>query len=192
MAVKAVIFDCFGVLVTSARKALKNDYPQYIDEIDNLDHQADYGLISRDEYNEALSRVIGLPNGRIETKYWGGSIRLQGAFDWVKLLKQDGYKIGLLSNVGLGFFNSYFSDEERNELFDAVILSSETGIAKPDRAIYEMMADALGVRTDECVMIDDTPLNVEAAQNVGMQGIWFITIQQAQNELSKILGDNNA
>jgi epoxide hydrolase-like predicted phosphatase len=193
MAIKAIIFDCFGVLVTPGSKALANDYPQFADEISNLDHQADYGLISRREYTQALTALVGLSDGQIETKYWkDSSVRLQSSIEWVKQLRQSGYKVGLLSNIGLGFFNSYFSNSERDELFDGVILSSEEGIAKPDVAIYEMMADKLGVKVDECIMVDDTSLNVEAAKNVGMQGVWFINTRQAKEEVNKILEPEGA
>lgn len=171
---------------------MKNDYPQFSIEIEDLDHQADYGLISRDEYNEALSKVIGLPNGQIETRYWGGSTKVQSAFDWMRQLRQAGYKIGLLSNVGRGFFSSYFTDTERTELFDEVILSSDVGVAKPDIVAYQMIADKLGVKPSECVMVDDTVLNIEAARNAGMTGVWFISVDQAKSELNELLGGQDA
>jgi len=125
MVIKAIIFDCFGVLVTSARVVLKKDYPQYKNQIDDLNHQADYGLISRQQ-------------------------------------------------------------------FDEVILSSDVDLAKPEIAIFELMADRLGVEPNECIMIDDTALNVEAAKNAGMQGIWFVSTDTAQNEFDIILGSNYA
>jgi len=193
MAIKAIIFDCFGVLVTPGSKALANDYPKFAGEISNLDHQADYGLISRKEYTQALTNLVGLSDGQIEDRYWkDSSVRVQSSFNWAKQLRQAGYKVGLLSNIGQGFFNGYFSDRERQELFDAVILSSEVGIAKPDVAIYEIMADKLGVKPDECVMVDDTQLNVEAAKNAGMRGVWFINTSQAKEEVNKILESKGA
>ena len=111
----------------------------------------------------------------------------------MKLLKDSGqYKIGMLSNVGRGFFESYFTDSEKNKLFDAVVLSSEVGIAKPEVAAYQMIADKLGVKLDECVMIDDTYLNIDAAKAAGMQGVWFISTQQSINDLNTILQAENA
>jgi HAD superfamily hydrolase (TIGR01549 family) len=193
MAIKAIIFDCFGVLVTSARVALKNDYPKFIQQIDDLDHQADYGLITRQQFNQALATFIGMSPEKIEEKYWGSSVRVTSAFSWMKSLKDSGkYKIGMLSNVGRGFFESYFTDDEKNKLFDAVVLSSEVGVAKPEVAAYQTIADKLGVKLSQCVMIDDTYSNIDAAHGAGMPGVWFISVDQAREELDKILKDENA
>jgi FMN phosphatase YigB (HAD superfamily) len=193
MAIKAIIFDCFGVLVTSARVALKNDYPRVRKQIDDLDHQADYGLISRQQLNVGLAALIGMTPDQIEAKYWGSSIRVESANSWLKLLKNSGqYKIGMLSNVGRGFFNSYFTPAEQAELFDAVVLSSDVDMAKPEIGIFQLTADKLGVKMSECVMIDDTYSNIDAVMGAGMQGVWFISTQQAIEDTNKILEAENA
>lgn len=193
MAIKAIIFDCFGVLVTSARVALKNDYPKFKSQIDDLDHQTDYGLISRQQFNAALSGLIGLSVNQIESRYWGSSVKVESAINWLRELKKTGkYKIGILSNVGHGFFNSYFDLAEQKELFDEVVLSSDVDMAKPEFEIFELTAMRLGVKPSECVMVDDIYLNIDAAKNAGMQGIWFISIDQAIDDLNKILESENA
>lgn len=193
MAIKAIVFDCFGVLVTSARVALKNDYPKYIRQIDNLCHQYDYGVISRQQFDDELARLFMITSKQVESRYWAKMIRYEKVVEWVRRLKTSGkYKIGMLSNVGPNFMNDFFDPMERNELFDEVILSSEVGIAKPNAAAYQMIADKLGVKLSECVMIDDTYLNIDAAKSIGMHGIWFISVDQARDELDKILEVENA
>ena len=193
MAIKAIIFDCFGVLVTSARVALKNDYPHLKKQIDNLDHQADYGLISRQQLNAGLAALIGITPDQIESKYWGGSVKVASSLSWLKLLKSSGqYKIGMLSNVGRGFFDNYFTPAEQPELFNAVVLSCDVDMAKPEIGIYQLTADRLGVKLSECVMIDDNYLNIDAAKAAGMQGVWFISTQQAVDDLNTILEAENA
>ncbi len=193
MAIKAIIFDCFGVLVTSARIALKNDFPKYKSQIDDLDHQAVYGLISRKEFNNELSNLIGISVGQIESRYWGGSVKVASVIDWLIELKQSSkYKIGMLSNVGRGFFDSYFTEIEQKELFDEMVLSSDVGMAKPEAMIFELIASRLGVKSSECVLIDDTYLNIDAAKNTGMYGVWFISVGQAKIELDEILEVENA
>ncbi len=193
MVIKAIIFDCFGVLVTSARVVLKKDYPQYKNQIDDLNHQADYGLISRHQFDEQLSNLIGITPDQVESNYWQKSVRDDDTINWLRQLKKSGtYKIGMLSNVGRGFMDSFFTPLEQREMFDEVILSSDVDLAKPEIAIFELMADRLGVEPNECIMIDDTALNVEAAKNAGMQGIWFVSTDTAQNEFDIILGSNYA
>ena len=59
-----------------------------------------------------------------------------------------------------------------DELFDVVIDSSEVGMRKPSRAIYELTLERLGgVAPDEAVFLDDVASNVEGAQAAGLHGI---------------------
>ena len=193
MVTKAIIFDCFGVLVTSARNALLNDYPEFKTQISDLGHQSDYGLISRRQFNQSLSEVIGIKPTEIDSRYWGASVIDKSAISWVRELKSSGkYKIGMLSNVGSGFFNKFFSEFEQHELFDEVILSSEVGMAKPEVMIFELTAQRLGVKPSECIMIDDTKINLDASESAGMRAIWFISTDQAKYELNRLLDADHA
>jgi len=193
MVVKAIIFDCFGVLVASARNALKNDYPKLKTQIDDLGHQSDYGLISRQQFNNSLAELFGMTSEEVDTRYWSSSIKDEAAINWVRDLKSSGnYKIGMLSNVGFGFFDKFFDSTNQKDLFDEVVLSSDVGMAKPEVMIFELIADRLGVKPCECIMIDDTALNVVAAINSGMQGIIFISTDQAKAEVNRLLETDRA
>lgn len=194
MAIKAIIFDCFGVLVApSIVGVLKNDYPQFRQQIDDLNHQADYGLISRRQFDKALSELIGITQTEVESRYWHTGVVDRNTLNWLIGLKKSGqYKIGMLSNVSHSFFDNYFNASDQKELFDEVVLSSDVGMAKPDFMIFELIARRLGVEPDECVMIDDAYINIDAATNLNMQGIWFISLDQARTDLDKLLEENNA
>lgn len=58
-----------------------------------------------------------------------------------------------------------------DRLFDAIILSAEIGIRKPDPGIYLAAADSLGKSPEQCVFVDDRLSNVVGASQVGMAGI---------------------
>lgn len=194
MVIKAIVFDCFGVLATSGRKALNQKFPQFRNEIEDIFHQADYGLLStHQKMSQMLMDLLGVSAKEVESYFWGVSFRDEAVINWVKGLKSLGqYKIGLLSNVGVETFEKFFDADEQKELFDKVVLSYDVGVAKPDVAIFQITAEKLGVKPSECVMIDDTPLNIEAAINAGMQGIQFITLGQSRDELNKLIEDNRA
>jgi FMN phosphatase YigB (HAD superfamily) len=51
-----------------------------------------------------------------------------------------------------------------------------------------LTAARLGLRTDECIMIDDIPRNIEGAQATGMQGIVCSSVREVQRELERLLG----
>lgn len=57
------------------------------------------------------------------------------------------------------------------ELFDCVIESSKVGLRKPDPRIYAMMCEALGVKPQACVYLDDLGVNLKPARAMGMTTI---------------------
>lgn len=194
MIIKAVVFDCFGVLATSTKNALINKYPEFSEQIDDIFHQADYGFLStHQKLTNLLMELLNLSSREVESYFWDVCVRDEAVISWLKGLKSLGkYKIGVLSNVGPQHFEKLFSIAEQQELFDKVILSYNVGMAKPDVAIFELTAQELGVQPNECVMIDDTSLNIEAAINAGMQGIQFISLGQSRDELNNLLETNRA
>lgn len=194
MAIEAIIFDCFGVLLdTSGLKALLKDYPQFEAEISGLAHQSDCGNISLHEFNDSIAKLIGLSPQEVVSRYLDINSRNEHAIRWIKELKMMGkYKLGMLSNVGQGWLDNLLPQNERMELFDAVILSSDVGLTKPDPKIFELMAERLGVKPHVCIMIDDTPINIDGASVAAMQGIVFSSINQAQVELNRLLEISNA
>ncbi len=193
MAIKAIIFDCFGVLVISGRGALLRDFPHLVGELEDLRMRSDYGFLSREEYNRATADLTGIPVSEVESRYWKKGVRNESAISWVAQLKDEGlYKIGLLSNIGPQWIADFLPQGERQRLFDDEVLSSTVGIVKPDREIFQLAAERLGVDTSECVMIDDLLENIDGATSVGMQGIVFGTTTQTQAELKRLLGQTNA
>jgi putative hydrolase of the HAD superfamily len=194
MAIKAIIFDCFGVLLDSPGYVeLQKDYPQFEEQIDDLDRQSDYGMISFRKYDNSVSELTGLPPKEVESRYLHYDVRNESAIAWVRQLKrQNKYKIGLLSNIGRGFLDDFLPETERSILFDAVVLSRDIGMVKPDPRIFEFMADKLNVSPFECIVIDDMPSNIDGAEHADMQGILYKSIHQAQAELKQLLKSTHA
>jgi 2-haloacid dehalogenase len=100
-------------------------------------------------------------------------------------LRSSGYRTAALSNVdpedimparALGAYNG----------FDPVVLSGEEGVGKPDPRIYEMVAQRMGMKNDECVFIDDNEEFVQAAAGLGFYGIVFKGAAKLIEELMKI------
>jgi len=55
--------------------------------------------------------------------------------------------------------------------FDGVVVSGDERLLKPDPAIYRLLLDRYGLKAEDCVFIDDSSANVEAARVIGMQAI---------------------
>ena len=72
--------------------------------------------------------------------------------------------------------------------FDHVIESSKAGVRKPDPRIYAMMVDALAVRADRCIYLDDLGINCKPAAAMGMAAIKVTGEDQALTDLGALLG----
>ena len=59
-------------------------------------------------------------------------------------------------------------------LLDAVIISEEAGVTKPDPRIFRMALDQLGCQAGETVMIGDAwGTDIEGARAAGIRPVWF-------------------
>lgn len=91
-----------------------------------------------------------------------------------------GLRTALVSNAdGL-------ADPGLGGLFDAVVLSGAVGVAKPDPAVFRLTAHRLGLRPDECVMVDDLHRNVEGAVAAGMVGVHHRDVESTRTELTAL------
>ena len=81
-------------------------------------------------------------------------------------LRALGLRVGLLSNS----WGNHYPDDLA-ETFDAIVISGEVGLRKPDPAIYRLVLDKLDVQPARAAFVDDAPVNIEAADALGMHGI---------------------
>jgi putative hydrolase of the HAD superfamily len=113
-------------------------------------------------------------------------------------LKSDGYILGCITNnvpsgKGAGMAGTAQKATEISKImarFDHVIESSKVGIRKPDLRIYQMMCDALAVRPEACVYLDDLGINCKPAAVLGMHAIKVISEGQALADLEIALTAN--
>lgn len=68
-------------------------------------------------------------------------------------------------------------------LFDGIVVSGEEWLVKPDPAIFRLLLDRYGLEAADCVFIDDSAANVEAASRVGMVAHHFTGADRLRGEL---------
>ncbi|MCM1188085.1 MAG: HAD family phosphatase [bacterium] len=105
------------------------------------------------------------------------------AIPWIRELKEKGYGVYYLSNFSHKAHRECTAALAFIPYTDGGILSYQEKIIKPDRAIYELLLSRYGLKAQECVFLDDTLKNVEAAKACGFYGIWFKSREQAEEEL---------
>jgi putative hydrolase of the HAD superfamily len=190
--IRALIFDCFGVLYEDDIQTLYDLMgPEQLEDAHELVRKVDIGSISVAEFIDGIAALSQCSSEEIREIINIPHDRNADLFDYIKELKGT-YKIGLLSNVNTEAIDRIFPKIEREELFDAIALSSEVGLLKPDAEIYALVAKQLNLPTDACVYVDDIAANVDGARRVGMKGIVFIDNNQLKADLASILETSHA
>jgi putative hydrolase of the HAD superfamily len=143
-------------------------------------HRLETGEIGLDEYMagvvERAPEVLGRPIDLDAYRQFTRDMPL--GIHWpvvhrIRRLRSDGLKVALLTNNVKEFGSAWRATLPVDELFDVVIDSSEVGLRKPDRRIYLLTCERLGVDPSSAVFIDDNRDNVEAARAVGMEAVHF-------------------
>ena len=68
-----------------------------------------------------------------------------------------------------------------------LMLSYELGAVKPEKEAYDKALKKFNLKPEECIFIDDRPINIQTALEIGMQGIVHRSPEETTNELAKIL-----
>ncbi|HEX2051002.1 MAG TPA: HAD family phosphatase [Actinomycetota bacterium] len=103
----------------------------------------------------------------------------------VRAARAAGLRTALLSN---SWGAELYPRDGFGRLFDVVVISGEVGMRKPERAIFLLAAERLGVEPAACVFVDDTPEHLRGAQDVGMTTVLHRTPAQTIAELEALLG----
>jgi len=88
----------------------------------------------------------------------------------------------LLSN---SWGDQYFRSGWDN-MFDAVVISGEVGMRKPDAEIFHFTLSQLGLAAEECVFVDDHAANVTAAEQLGFVGVVHRDYERTAAELTQL------
>lgn len=107
---------------------------------------------------------------------------------FMRSLKERGFKIGILTNMPTDFvprFKKYYSDFI--ELADAMVVSGEEKMFKPQRRIYRLMTERLQVAPSEICFFDDVEANCESARSCGWKAIRFSNVAQIIQEFEDLV-----
>lgn len=189
--IRAIIFDCFGVLTTDGWLPFKKKQfgaeGALFEAATDINKQADSGLISFEDFLGQIGEMAGVPKEEVRQAV-NNNVPNDELFDYARELKQS-YKIGLLSNAPENWLPELFTPEQL-ALIDETALSYETGHVKPSPEAYAIIAERLGVRLEECIFVDDQERFATGAREVGMKAVWFQDTDQCKAELKQLLTDS--
>ena len=204
---KAVVFDVGGVLIDlhseDAKRELTGNYglsPHTFSRLTrscfesyprSITELAMIGEVGTSEYLEAfltecrVKDLEGLKRNRLSVM---GRERTD-VFAIVKQLKQAGLVCCVLSNTIALHWEKLCSSRDYSSfgLFDRLFASYLIGCAKPEPASFSFVANALKLRGAECLLIDDTLLNVHGAKAAGWRAMLFSDTAQLQHDINTLL-----
>jgi epoxide hydrolase-like predicted phosphatase len=195
----AVVFDFGGVLTTSVWDSFaafcraENLDPDTIKNLFRTDPQAlkdlrglETGELSETDFEATFGKRLGLsnPDGLIDSMF-EGMRPVPSMVDAVREIRASELLTGLLSN---SWSTAHYDRKLLTELFDAVVISAEVGLHKPEPEIYLLAAERLDVDPKECIFVDDLKENCDGAERVGMTPLRHRDPSQTIAKLGELTG----
>jgi epoxide hydrolase-like predicted phosphatase len=205
---KAVIFDLGGVLIdlhsNEARRELIEKYGIRSHSYDRLARSsfasnpksitelAMIGKADTSDYLRTFLQECGIKDAeaiRANRLSVLGRERTN-VFEIAKQLKQAGLMCCIFTNTIALHWEKLSSRREYPSLwdFDHVFASHLIACAKPEKTAFSFIANALKIRMSECLLIDDSPLNVDGAKAVGWRALLFSDAAKLQQDISSLVG----
>lgn len=199
---RGLIVDFGGVLTTNVFQSFKQ-----FAEAEGLDRDAikrafkedrealallrrlEKGELPAEEFEPLFAERIGVRGDRVDglvERLFAGvgpEDRMLGA---VKAARDSGIRTGLISN-SWGGSGIHYEGTPLDELFDAVVISGDVGMHKPEPEIFELGAERIGVDPRDCVFVDDLRENCAGAEAVGMTAILHRGPDSTLPELERLL-----
>jgi epoxide hydrolase-like predicted phosphatase len=199
MTIKAIIFDLGGVLLRTAdyspREQLaarlgisRHELEKFIFGGESGD-RAQKGEISIQQHWENLRNQLGYSEVEFKAlldKFFAQDELDNSLLDYLRKLHKN-YKTALLSNAFDDLRQVIAEQWHFEDAFDAMIISGEVGMAKPDPRIFHLTLDELGVQAAQAIFVDDFQRNVDAAKTVGLNAIQFQSAEQVRCEIDQLL-----
>jgi epoxide hydrolase-like predicted phosphatase len=196
---RALLLDFGGVLTTSvwdsfaafcgekgldddAVKRLFRDDPEALADL----HELETGRMKEAEFERRFASRLGLTEAdRLIDSMFAGMRPEPSMVAATRRVRAAGVRTGLISN---SWSTTHYDRDLLGELFDAVVISAEVGLRKPEPEIYLLTAERAGVGAGACVFVDDLRDNCAGAEAVGMPAILHRSPAETIARLEQLLG----
>jgi epoxide hydrolase-like predicted phosphatase len=153
-------------------------------------HGLETGSLTPGEFERRLAERLrtrtgeAVPADGLLTRMFLAFEPVEPMYDALRRARAGGVRTCLLSN---SWGNTYPRDLF-DEIFDAVVISSEVRLRKPDAAIFHHALDLLELAPQECAFVDDIEHNVRAAEELGITGVHYRDTATTLARLEELLG----
>ncbi|MFI6524834.1 HAD family hydrolase [Streptomyces uncialis] len=197
---QGLIFDFFGVLTFNMVEVIS-----YFEDREGLARgtflrgwadprgqelfrRLELGEITQTDWNTGFAALIGVAPDDLMARYLHDAFPAHHVLKVARQARAAGIRTAVVSNsLGREPYDPYAGfGLERS--FDAVVLSEEHGVRKPDAAIFRLALDELGVPAERCLFVDDSEQNLAAAHRLGITPLLALDEVVAARRLRELLG----
>jgi epoxide hydrolase-like predicted phosphatase len=146
------------------------------------------GELDEDQFAAGFGPLLGLGperHGGLVDRLFAGMQPEESMIEALRQARAHGLPTGLISN---SWGRGRYDRASFGELFDAVVISGEVGLHKPQPAIFRLGAERLGLEPGRCVFVDDLRENCEGAEAVGMVAVLHRDANATIERLEELLG----
>ena len=99
---------------------------------------------------------------------------IESVFGVLETMRKDGYRIAMIANGDSAGARNIIAACGLEDYFDVVVISEEVGIEKPDKQVFQVALDKLGVEAENAVMVGNRiDADIVGANRIGMKSVWF-------------------
>ncbi len=199
MTIRAVVFDIGGVLEITPDRGVNAKWEQQLhlkpgeldERLSSVWQGGSLGTLDEEQVHTSIGKILGMSETQVDAlmddvwQEYLGTLNVELA-EYLRSLRPQ-YQTAILSN---SFVGARRKEQERyhfDEMCDLIIYSHEVRMSKPDRRIYELTCERLGVQPAEIVFLDDYEPNIVAAREFGMHAIFFQETSQAIADIQTCL-----
>ncbi len=195
--IKAIIFDFGGVLIDWSPHNLYKDYFADDAAIDAFLEEIDfYHWNAQQDKGRSFAEAVEIQSAKFPqhaelikayADNWINSITGMKV-DVVKLLyrlKAKGFPVYGLSNWSAETFPLVAEEFSFLKDLDKVVLSGAVKMIKPEPEIFHYLLAQIPESAEECLFIDDSLANIEAAQKLGFQTVHFTSANALEENLKE-------
>jgi putative hydrolase of the HAD superfamily len=195
--VTTLFWDVGGVILTNgwdraareeAARRFQLDWDDFQERHELANPEFETGQVTLDEYlhRAIFYRPRAFPRDALKAFMFAQSRpypEVRAIVD--QLARSRNYLLATINNEGLELNLYRIRQFGLRRDFSAFFSSCFLGVRKPDEAIYRLALQVTQRAPEECVFIDDRPLNLESARRMGMRAIHYQSAQQLRAEFHR-------
>ena len=198
--IKAVIFDMDGVIIDSEPMYLNIQWEYAKTKNPNVKYEELFPMVGATKKDAWSVMEKAINNGQtwseLRTEF-KSKVDMFTHTDYtavfrpqvcgvLKTLKEKGYRLAVASSTQLDVVERVMRDNGIYGYFDVLVSGDQFTMSKPDPEIYHYTAGKLGVKENECLVVEDSPFGILAAHRAGMK---IVALEDSRFHFDQTLAD---